>query len=344
MLMPSQASARRPPAVRHQLGLSLIEVMVGITLGMLVAAGMLQLLANATGIGHHIQRSSQHIENGRYAAELLREEIQLAGYFGEVPNVPVIYTTPDPCSTSPASDGFSASPLGLPTAVRGYGAAEVLPCLAARQRLDGTDAIAVRRVDVTPIDPAGLAAMNAVAHLQHSFCASDPPALPMTYQTDKAALTLRNRSCDGPNAVRAFVPRLYYVAACSRCEGGGDGIPTLKRLDREPGGLVESALVEGVETLRVEYGFDTDANGSPDVYRTTVDAAGPASRWENVVTLRLHYVVRSVERSAGATPPSSQTFLLGDTGSVTTPADGFARRAYTTTVRLVNPSGIRELQ
>lgn len=343
MLTPHQPGARRP-ALRRQFGMSLIELMVGITLGMLVAAGMLQLLANATGIGHQIQRSSQHIENGRYAAELLREEIQLAGYYGELPNLPATYTTPDPCSTNPASDGFSAAPLGLPTAVRGYGAAEVLPCLATRQRLDGTDAIAVRRLDVTPIDPAGLAATNAVPFLQHSFCESDPAATPMTYQVDKSALTLRNRACTGPNLARAFVPRLYYVAACSQCGGSGDGIPTLKRLDREPGGLVESALVEGIETLRAEYGFDTDANGSPDVYRTTTDAAGPASRWENVVTLRLHYVVRSVEPAAGGIPPASQTFQLGDTGTVTTPADGFARRAYTTTVRLVNPSGFREIQ
>jgi type IV pilus assembly protein PilW len=344
MLMPHQPCARKPLAWRRQTGLSLIEVMVGISLGMLVAAGMLRLLANATGIGHNIQRSSQHIENGRYAAEMLREEMQLAGYFGEVPNVTAVYTTPDPCSTNPATDGFSASPLGLPTGVRGYGAAEVLPCLAARQRMAGTDAIAVRRVDVTPIDPADLASTNAVPYLQHSFCENDPPSLPMTYQVDKDALTLRNRTCAGPNAARAFLPRLYFVSACSQCEGGGDGIPTLKRLDREGDTLVESALVEGIETLRAEYGFDTDGNGSPDVYRTTADAAGPASRWENVVTVRLHYVVRSVEQAAGGTPSSSQTFQLGDAAQVTTPADGFTRRAYTTTVRLVNPSGRREIQ
>ena len=46
----------------------------------------------------------------------------------------------------------------------------------------------------------------------------------------------------------------------------------------------------------------------------------------------------------GSTLTSAQTFTLGGTGAYVTPADGYTRRAYSMTVRLVNPSGARESQ
>ncbi len=325
---------------RAMRGLTLIELMIGLTLGLMVSGALLTLLFSASSNGRNLQRSSLLIENARYTAELLRDDLRLAGFFGEVQTVGAVYTVPDPCSNAPAA--WVAAPLGLPTAVRGYGAAEALGCLSARRA--GTAALAVRRLDVATVAAAALPAGNLQHHVQVSFCPTDPVAQPIVFGNAPAAFTLRNRACNAPSPVRAYVSRIYFVASCNRCGAGGDSTPTLKRLDLLNGAFVETALVEGVEELRFEYGFDIDNDGSVDNWLTAAGAAGPTAAWENVVALKLHFVARSPDRAVGDTLGGAQTFTLGATGTVTAPVDGFVRRAYSTTVRLVNPSATREIQ
>lgn len=328
---------------RAQRGLTLIELMVGLTLGMIVATALLTLFANASRNGSNLQRASTHIENGRYAVELLREDLQMAGYYGETPTAASTWQVPDPCATDPAG-AFVASPLALPTPVRGHRPADMPTCLTGRDLLTDADAVVVRRVDVTPVAVAGLPLGGRQYYLQHSLCSSDPVSQAFVFARTAADFTAHDRGCTAANTARAYLSRIYFVATCNVCSGSGDGMPTLKRLDLVGNTLVETALVEGVETLRIEYGFDTDGNGSADTFLTTTAAAGAASLWENVVALNLHMVVRSTERVAGSTLARAQTFQLGGLGSVSTPNDGYVRRAYSTTVRLINPSGARETQ
>lgn len=328
---------------RRQRGLTLVELMVGLTLGMIVSTALLVLFANASSNGQNVQRASVHIENGRYATELLRDELQMAGYYGEAPSAVSSYVTPDACLTDPAG-AFEAAPLRYPTPVRGYTTSENIACLSTTSRLAGTDAVAVRRLDVQSVAVTTLPATGQQYHLQHSLCISDPVNTPLVFDKNRAAFTLQMRNCTAANTVRPYVSRLYFVASCSRCGTGGDSTPTLKRLDLVGNTLVETALVEGVESFRLEYGFDTNGDGSPDDWRTSAAGAGAASQWENVMAITVHMIVRSTERVTGASLARAQTFQLGRIGSVSTANDGFARRAYSSTVRLINPSGAREAQ
>lgn len=329
-----------PPRRRCPHGVTLIEVMIGMTLGMIVSAALLMVFANASSKNANVQRSSSQIENGRFLAELMRDELQLAGYWGELVQDGAAFSTPDPCETTPS--GFTAAPLTLPTPVRGYGAAEALACLTSRNRAAGTDALAVRRVDITTIDPGTLATANLQYHLQSSFCNDDPSATPLVFDRTAASFTLRARSCGSTNVARPYVARTYFVAACNDCSGSGDGIPTLKRLDLVGNQLVETALVEGIEAMRIEYGFDSDNDGNVDSWRTAAATSGPESLWENVMALRVHYIVRSLERVSGGSTSGAQSFVLGGVGTISSTNDGYSRRAYSLTVRLINPSGARE--
>lgn len=335
---------RHAPALRRaaQRGLSLIEIMVGLTLGMLVAAALLTLFANASANGQNLQRAGVQIENGRYISEMLREDVRLAGYWGELVTDGATYSTPDPCATTPT--GFTASPLALPTPVRGYPSSVTVSCLTSRSRLAGTDALAVRRLDPTPVAASTLSGSNQQFYLQNSFCNDDASSTPLVFDKASASFTLRNRACSGANTVRPYVSRIYFVASCNVCTGSGDGVPTLKRLDLVGNQLVETALVDGVEHFRLEYGFDTDNNGSADSYLTNAAASGATSQWQNVVAVRVHYVVRSLEKVTGSGIARAQSFDLGGAGTVSTTSDGYTRRAYSMTVRLINPSGAREVQ
>lgn len=335
--------------------MTLIELMIGMTIGMLLVLSLLALLANTSSNGQNLIRSSEQIENGRYAAEMIQEELQLAGFVGEMPLMGLSYepaspdpfTTPDPCSTDPTGAfhyTLGGSPeLMVPAAIQGYAAAEELDCL--ENRIADTDAIVIRRLSTSATDVATLDEDNPHFYTQYSFCTTDP-TVKLVFAQDPATLTLKNRACSAANTARAYVSRVYFVASCNVCgddDTPSDQKPTLKRLDLINGQLVETALVEGIESLRFEYGFDTDGDGNVDVYQSTIgDVASATGSWGNVVAVKAYFITRSLDKALGSGLSNAQTFQFGDLDPITTTADGHVRHGYSTVIRLINPSGTRE--
>ncbi len=320
--------------------MTLIELMVGLTLGMIVVSSLLLVLAHASTRGQDLQRASMQIENGRYVAELFREDLRMAGFFGETSVAGAIYTQPNPCDTVPT--GWSGAPLTLPAPVQGYGAADVLACLANRQ--PNTDALVIRHLGVSLVDPATIPGGNSQYYVQYSFCSSDVFSPRLVFSANQSDFTLRNRACNAVNNVRSYLSRIYYVASCNNCGAGGDTTPTLKRVDLVGNQLVTTPLAEGIEMLRFEYGFDVDGDGAPDSYLTALGATGPTSAWSNVVSLKAHFITRSLDKVIADNIAQAQTFQLGGIGTVTTANDGYTRKAYSSAIRLINPSGARESQ
>jgi type IV pilus assembly protein PilW len=330
---------------RRQRGMTLVELMVGLALGLIVTAALLTLFANASTQGQNLNRASVQVEIGRYVSELLTEDLRLAGFYGELPTTGAAYTIPNPCSADPnpvGAENWKSVPFTLPNPVQGYGAADP-GCLTARRA--NTDAIAMRRASAETTDVAALAG-NTQHYVQYSYCDTDPAAIKMVFGKVAADFTLKNRGCTAANPLRAYVSRIYYVAGCNRCAPTSDSVPTLKRVDLVNGELVETALAEGVETLRIEYGFDGDGNGSADQFLTADAAAAavPAKNWSDVMAVKAHFITRSLSKAVGSGLATEQTFELGGTGTVVTAADGYTRRAYTTVIRLINPSSAREIQ
>ena len=327
-------------ALRAQRGMTLIELMVGLTLGLIVVSSLLLVLAHASTRGQDLQRASIQIENGRYVAELFREDLRMAGFYGETSVAGALYTQPDPCALVPV--GWNGAPLTFPAPVQGYGAADVLPCLANRRA--NTDALVIRHVGVDVVDPATIAGGNNQFYVQYSYCVSDVFSPRLVFSANRSDFTLKNRACSAVNNVRSYVSRIYYVADCNRCGAGGDTTPTLKRVDLVGNTLVTTPLAEGIEMLRFEYGFDVDGDGSPDSYLTALGALGPTSAWSNVVALKAHFITRSLDKVIADNIASAQDFQLGGIGAVSTPNDGYTRKAYSSAIRLVNPSAVREAQ
>src|SRR5687768_3121033 len=92
------------PLISRHAGFSLIELMVSTTIGLVVLAALATVFANTSAARAELDRSSQQIDNGRYAVDLLTEDLQIAGYFGElnVTSLVVPGAMPDVCSTTPA--------------------------------------------------------------------------------------------------------------------------------------------------------------------------------------------------------------------------------------------------
>jgi len=320
-------------------GFSLVELMVAMAVSILIVTMLVTLVVNNSRAHAELNRSSRQIENGRYAMELLSEEFKLAGFYAELSRQGAVGALPDPCATDIGLQGFSAAPLQIPVAVQGHlgtGADPAPDCVNDHRPETGVAIVRRLSTQVTAAD----AVVASNAYLQTSRCINDPANVPFILGNQTAQFTQRALDCAAITTVRRYMSRVYYVANCDDCQR--DTIPTLKRIDYIDGALVTTPLAEGVEQIQFEYGFDTDGNGTPDVFRQTLDgvAASPANDWGNVMAVRIWMISRATETTPGY--KDTKTYDLGSFGIQGPYNDGFKRRAYSQLVRLINPAGFRE--
>lgn len=329
----------------HYRGMSIIELMIAMAIGSVLLVGISVLILQQNKARTELAKSSRQIENGRYAMQLLHDDIQHAGFWGRYAPPPGatyladgdtgLGSCPTPV-TAPANMGWVAavSPT-LPVAIFGYPGSDTnatlataVPCLpsaasAAADRKVGTAVLVVRRV-VTGEIPAA-SALNTVTYLQSSQCESDTPATPFVLSaTGAASFTLRKKSCltAEPATVRRYLTRIYFVSSCNnygsgqdRCNATADSgapIPTLKMVEFIDGQQTLVPLVEGIEDLQFDFGLDNaGSDGSPDAYST--DPATTAD-WRNVVVVRVNLLARNTEPTAGYV--DTKTYTLGGAGTI----------------------------
>lgn len=334
--------------VSFQRGLSLIELMISITIGLLILVALSTLFVNQSKTRTELDKSNRMIDNGRYTLEVLSGDLRMAGYYGEFVPVsgvpPIPGSLPDPCSTT--STDIAAA---LQLAVQGYDAATPTsqisgpPCgltNTAGSNLSlkrGSDILVIRRASTsTPI--VQTAALAGTHYIQASLCQFD--TVSYIIGTVPANFTLRTRSCTSTSTtpyanLRNFLVHVYFV---SPDNNAGDGIPTLKRMELDPTThvFVTTPLVEGIEYMQVEYGLDADSNGSADSY-----VAAPAvADWPNAVSVKVNILARNTEPTAGHT--DTKTYSLGLAGTVS-PNDTYKRHTYNQFIRLTNPAGRKEM-
>lgn len=337
---PKPSFRYRAEATHAARGFSLVELMIAIALGLILMSGLAMLFANSSRVGQDLDSSSRQIENGRYAMELLSEDVAQAGYYGELTVAGANLNTPAPCATALANLGWNNASLTVPVAVSGLSATEAatLSSTCLTNYKANTPALVIHRVDTTVLTPA--AAISGRVYLQTSRCDTDPNGTRFIVSSAPGDFTLRNFKCDALNTVQRYLTRVYYIASCNEC--GTDDVPTLKRAELTDGAMLISPLAEGIDDMGFDFGFDTDGDGVPDSYRANLSGTPGAAdnTWANVVGLRINLLSRSNDPSNGYTDP--RTYSLGLVGTRGPFSDGFKRRSYAITTRLNNVSGPRE--
>lgn len=344
----------RPPVIvrqARQRGLSLIELMISITLGLLILSALITLFANQNKARAELDKSNRMIDNGRYALEMLAEQMRVAGFYGNYAPSGTPATSPDPCNLTTLTtsttnldvllhhvQGFDT---GTGTGATSQIATASLPATcgltytagSATTLKAGSDILVVRRA-ATSAAVAAAAAAAATNYLQVSNCSTDTVAYAISLGSAVSA-SLHEKNCTTTATLRPFLVQAYFISPDNNV---GDGIPTLKRreIDVTTGLFVTTPLVEGIEYMQVDYGVDADNNGSADSY-----IAAPAlADWPKVVSVRINLIARNIETSGEYT--DSKTYDLGTAGTFGPFSDHYKRHAYTEVVRLVNPSSRRE--
>jgi type IV pilus assembly protein PilW len=333
--------------MRRTAGFSLVELMISMAIGLMLVGTLLVVIANASSARSELERNSRQFENGRYAVEVLSDELRAAGYLGEL-NAQALAAPaalPDPCSIVPAD--WAAA---LPIHVQGYNGGSGAPACMPPDLKPETDILVVRRVKTCAAGVAGCEpAMAGKPYLQAALCNTDvnPYVLGPFGATP---FPLLRKDCATPAALREYTVNLYYLSANN---GAGRDIPTLMRLELTGASMAQVPLVEGIEELTVEYGVDDDGDGQPDIYTadpTLYAYAGcavctPVHNWSNVVTARFHVLARSPDPSPGHIDTKRYTLgddAAGDAITVGPKNDAYRRHVYSALVRIMNPAGRRD--
>src|SRR5258706_5878274 len=337
-------------------GVTLVELMVAMTIGLLVIAGLCALFAQTAGARSEIERAGQQLENGRFALELLRDDIRQAGYFGGLlTGSPHLVDACVPRSGIPLSApnlGWESASALVPMPIHGYAAGDVPAgetCLSNEK--SNTDALILRSVDGAPFSLAAASGSSYANDyfLQSSSCSNrsiDPAAVPFIVapggSTAAASFTLHEKDCATPAPVRKVTVRAYYVGRCSVCTGSGDGIPSLRMAELAGTTATSNSMVEGIDSLRVEYALDTTGSGRVDriaTCKTSVDPCTPA-HWSNVIGVQLYLIARSLAPTPGHI--DAKIYSLGQAGTLRPANDGYPRHLYSALVTAHNLAGPRE--
>lgn len=358
-------------------GFTLIELMIGITIGLIVLLGLTVFFSSNSRNQHDLERSIVRMENSRFALDTLTEDLLHAGYYAQhVPASGTAYQTIVTCPTDASKLGWSGDATQMPPAVQGFIADEddvTQDCLTDH-RVPGTGAITVTRAETgNPVPLAETEKLVALArYIQTTSCATDAKRVIIdTVPVDaelpdlEVLFPLKTRACeetppiDQKKDVHRLSQRTYFLSECNNCTSN-DGIPSLKRSELVGNSFVINTVAEGVERLQFEYGVDTNGDGQLDeVWLRLADSWGvdtdndgdvdkalpfealTGSDWSNVVAVRIHMLTRSSLPDPGHV--EQRTFQMGPL--TLEPADlpaGFKRTLLTTTVPLTNVAGRRE--
>ena len=316
-------------------GFSLIELMISIMLGLMLSLGIVNVYLGSKRNYAAEEDMARIQENGRYAINFLKRELMQVGFFGgrlDVDEMPSASVTTD-CVASGNWALDADKPLELindfsSSVITKNGTTLSNTCLVGSEVQPGTDIFSVKRTAGEPTVMDGVYKTGVTAATNNQWY------LRVENYGDQKAW-LYNDTSGFPSGIGAgtkvdyweFYSQIFYIRNYSLVST--DGIPTLcvKRLVGSA--MTTECLVEGVEDMQVEYGIDTDFDGSPNQF-----AGDPNTPdIEDAVVARVYLLLRGTSPIAGYT--NSKSYNLGQK-LVAAKNDAYLRRVMTTTVKMRN--------
>ncbi len=345
-----------------QQGVTLVEIMVAMVVGLILLAGIIQVFISNKQT-YRVQEALARIqENGRFAMEFLSRDIRMAGFTGCSQNAPI---------ANVLNDAGVRSLLDLAIPLQGYDnsqPANSFPGAFETNVVSGTDAIALLGADtqtytVASHNPVSATLATAAPHdIKKNeilvVCDFEQTAIFQMVNTNINNTVAQVVHNTGTGTIGNCVQMLGTPVDCATNTGAAyefgagssvmrlrsnayyirnnvAGIPSLyrQRLNDTPASLVLATLteaeelVEGVENMQIQYGEDTGTDGLPDTYRT----ANNVANWGNVLSVRISLLLRTLDDNL-APQPQAYTY----NGATVTPGDRRLRRVFTNVVSIRN--------
>jgi type IV pilus assembly protein PilW len=329
----------RAYSLRHQTGLTLIELMVALAIGSFLIIGAIQIY-NQSRQAFVVNESIARVqETAQFAMDTIEADLRMASNWGRNSRGlavegrslvgdanPTDLTVPTPsCGDSWAFD--------LARPIDGSDNTYTLPCAASGGSAGSSDVITVRRASVQPVLPEAGRLQIQSTRIQGELFEMD--TVPAAFQP------ITNHPITGvpSSGTHNLVVNSYYVSPTSTLI---PGVPTLRRktLTVRSGApfIEDQEVAPGVENIQLQLGIDVDADNTVDRYVNPGDdvynpaAAGyiPGVR---VITARVWIIVRSVTTEFGLR--DARTYQPGN-ANMGQMNDSFRRLQVSKTILLRN--------
>jgi type IV pilus assembly protein PilW len=352
-------------------GMSLIELLIAMTIGMLLMLGAVTLFSNNKRIYREVNSMGRLQENARFAIELLIRDIRMAGYAGCADSISDVTNNVNNSSDDDNLYSFENAIEGSESAAKWQpsNSTEQVTSINA-----GTDAITIRFMKPSgltldePYHPPTAAAMFTNGSDGLSIgqivaitdCSSADVFQITNLQTSSSTKTTvtHNAGTGTPgNSTQTLsksygddaqflimVSRRYYIG-----DENADGIPSLYRYhrvidkddfdgDNDKTEVTElpQELIEGVERMEILYGVDNTSDTVADSY---VNAAGvtAAGGWDNVVSVQISLLFQTVRENFNS-PLNEKKYTLLNSAEYDPVDDHRRRRIVTNTIQIRNRS------
>jgi type IV pilus assembly protein PilW len=347
-----------------QKGLSLVELMIAIMLGLILLTGVMQVFLSSKNVYSSQQALSRIQETGRMAMEFISRDIRMAGFMGCASRGESFKITNMLSSPTSVTYNFNES-------IRGYEhpGFPVASSKITQTIKNNTDVIAVRYAEGTGVyvtknnDGSRLFVNNSGEARQctsgtslSGLCASDilvvtdcekanvfqaSEVRAGTGTPDDQVNILHAQGTNPGNAIAAWggnadKPNTFSVGSqvlvaksnIYFIANGVSGFPSLWQSSN--GANLE--LLEGVEDMHITYGIDTEA--TPDFIPNEYKLAKDVTNWKQVVAVRIELLVSSLED--GVTGDHQVYTFPSDANATTTATDFRLRQIFTNTIALRN--------
>ncbi len=347
----------------RQRGLSLVEVMIGITIALVLTLGLMVLIMGTSRSYQSQDDFARLQENGMTALAYLGDSIRHAGFYGIGNAATTVDATAGAVNTAIDCGSASNPPLAnwafdtiVPmvgfTGLTPANVNATLPCVLASNFQTGQlQVLAVRLATGERLaDPNADGNLTDAAFVAGRVYVQGNASGAILFQgsnygTLRASGVHRTLFGGADAPIFEYQAHLYYVRPCSRTatppgclatDDDGLPVPTLVRQELEGLNMVERPLVQGVERVNFLYGVDANADGVPD--RFTATPVGV--EWTTVVVVRVSVLVRDTRTSFGHNDADKRYDLDGDGVSdfnCTVNVDcAFRRRVFTQNFQVRN--------
>lgn len=353
MIRIKSASALCQPGVngRHQRGITLVEMMVAMVVGLILLVGIIQLFTSNKQ-AYRIQEGANVLnENARYIMNQMQYDLRMGDHWGGVERDDVevmgdIDAVDEDCTGAAASldvvgifgiDGDAASPLD---------------CIPDSDYVPDSDIVVIRYADGVR-QPTGellddrVYVRTAIGRRAAVFQGANKGDLPADLlPADLDAATVEEEVPEAANF--EFRTVIYFLRPCASqdlgaadvCDAEDDTIPTLTRLTLNDMALVEQDVIAGVEQMQLSYGVDTDGDRTPDYY-SSAENVTTDDDWDQVVDVRLSVLVRNTELDVTYVDEETYKLYGGEDGAgveyeVPEEAQRYRRKLYNTSVQVRN--------
>ncbi|HFB66203.1 MAG TPA: hypothetical protein ENJ60_11765 [Aeromonadales bacterium] len=356
-----------------QQGLTLVEIMIAVLIGIVLTAGIIQLFISNKSTYRLTESSSRIQESGRFANEFLTKDIRMAGFMG-------CYSAATSGIENMLNDTGNTG-WDISKVIQGYNNVTGGSVAGISNIVDNTDVIIVKSLagtylsgGIRLVSPYSDSAQYFVDPLFKNTCqnndennceakiyvVTDCSKATMFQATNiqesggKINITHSNAGSYDPGnssptptneyGEGATLLELATFAYYIRLNNGGRPSLYRSRLNISGGtsiALTAEELVDGVENLQLEYGVDTSGDRIPDSYlnaatiNTEAAKAAPAYSWDDVITVKFALLLTAEGRVTDKAAGSKTYNLSTDTPAAGPYADRQLRRV------LVNTIGIR---